>query len=144
MSSAFGQPLQNTVPHNIIAIFSQTWAEKTKSIVDFFPKFHCELNPIEMFWGWMKGCVRRNCDYSFSSLEIAVPDVLNSVEPHMIRRYVRRCLRYMDAYRRHEGLIGPVLEHAMKKYSSHRRLPPDFIFDLVVEEYNMKRGVTTS
>ena len=28
----------------------------------FLPKFHCELNPIEMYWGWVK--IRESLQYN--------------------------------------------------------------------------------
>lgn len=32
----------------------QVVIEEAGHICHFLPKFHCELNPIEMYWGWMK------------------------------------------------------------------------------------------
>ena len=37
-----------------------------------------------------------------------------------VRRALDHCFRFMDGYRK--GLTGPVLEYAVKKYKSHRRL----------------------
>jgi hypothetical protein len=50
-----------------------------------------------VFWGAAK------CDYTFKSLEIMVPEVLNSVSIEQIRRYARRSKKFMDAYQK--GLI---------------------------------------
>jgi len=34
--------------------FIQTYIEAQGHICMFLPKFHCELDPIEMYWGWAK------------------------------------------------------------------------------------------
>lgn len=39
----------------------------------FLPKFHCELNYIEFFWGAVKKYLRDNCDYTFDALKRNLP-----------------------------------------------------------------------
>ena len=45
------------------------------------PKFHCELNFIEFFWGTVKRYLRECCDMSFDTLKINLPHTMESVPP---------------------------------------------------------------
>jgi hypothetical protein len=93
-------------------------------IVDFFPKFHCEFNWIERYWGNAKMYARKNCDYSLQGLRNTVPVALNRIDVLTMRKFARKSWRYMDAYRPRSGfVITPRLaEWNVKKYSSHRSI----------------------
>ena len=45
----------------------------------FLPKFHCELNYIEFFWGVVKKYLCNNCDYTFDALKRNLLQALHSV-----------------------------------------------------------------
>ena len=55
------------------------------------PKYHCELNFIEMIWGWLKSYHRRSCTYNFKHLEETLPV---SLEETMPAAFVRRAFRH--------------------------------------------------
>ena len=105
----------------------------------YYPKYHCELNYIEMVWCYLKRHLRDTCTYSFPDLKEKVPRLLDDyVSPAFCRRVSRHCFRTMGAYRL--GLEGPLLDFAVKKYSSHRKIPDDSVAQVTkeYEEYRIK------
>ena len=62
--------------------------EAAGHIAIFLPKFHCEFNFIEMYWGALKYYCREHCDYSFAKLLPTIEAAMNNVTLASIRRYV--------------------------------------------------------
>ena len=79
------------------------WLQETVKnagfIIDYYPKYHCEFNYIEMFWGAAKAWSRLGCTFNFNYLIALVPNALESVSLTKIRKFARKSYRYMDAYR---------------------------------------------
>ena len=103
----------------------------------FYPKFHCELNYIEMVWGWLKSYHRRSCLYNYLILKRELPNTIDNLLPiTFVRKAFRHCLRFMSAYRL--NLEGPLLEFSVKKYKSHRKNPANLNLEELKEEFKIK------
>lgn len=104
----------------------QETIESAGHLCIFLPKFHCELNFIEFFWGAVKKHLRENCDYTFTGLKANMPAALRSVSVATIRRWEHRMIRWMDAYRNNldaKSAQQQVRAFSSRKYKSHRRVP---------------------
>ena len=87
----------------------------------FYPKYNCELNYIELVWGWIQRYHRDTCTYNFRDLERELPRTVEEIiRLRFVRKAARRVLRYAEGYRLKK--IGPDLEaYVTKNYKAHRR-----------------------
>jgi len=106
---------------NVVPIVETTVAKHPGGhVVKWIPKYHCELNPIELVWNRMKKYARKHCGYSIHHLRDTIPKALDSVPLVLIRRFARLCRDYSRAY--HEGCKEGCIAAAHKTYKSHRRV----------------------
>ncbi|PLW44829.1 hypothetical protein PCASD_07130 [Puccinia coronata f. sp. avenae] len=89
----------------------------------FLPKFHCELNPIELFWSFIKHTYRKRSHtaQSFPDAKKLFEEVRKGCSLVTIRKYFCRIDRQISAYQ--QGYNGPQSQALMKKYKSHRCIP---------------------
>ena len=91
------------------------------------PKFHCELNPIEMFWAFLKHHFRKNNDLSTNELKV-INRIIEAREEYAKSdikfRFFRRFWRITESYSKGYtyAMIMKECFNAGTEIKSHRKI----------------------
>ena len=99
----------------------------------FYPKFHCELSPIEAYWAAVKRFTRRYCGYKKKNLAAILPLALQSVCSQTTKRIFGKCRRVEQAYRDKMTPTNMVIfmkVNTHRVYKSHRAADPQLRSDV--------------
>ena len=98
----------------------EEYIEQRGHLCLFFPKYHCELSPIERVWCHAKKHTRAYANGKINTLRKIVPEGLESCSKELIYKFFRKCRDYEQAYR--NGSDGSEVDKVVKVYKSHRRV----------------------
>ena len=82
----------------------------------FLPKYHCEHNFIEFFWGAVKKYLHDNTNYTFETLKVNLQKAMASVKLETIWKRELRTFWWCEAYR--SGLDAKQVQVVVQKFSS--------------------------
>jgi hypothetical protein len=89
----------------------------------FLPKFHPELNPIELVWRDSKEALRRVCNASSRDFKRKWHAALDALDSHRIHGYFKTAMEYEMIYDKEIGYGNEKdAGSRLHKYASHRRV----------------------
>ena len=92
----------------------------------YFPKFHCELNPIEGLWCFQKQFVRSRTDQTFQTMKKLIKESrLEFKKKQMNEKLVCRFWNIVEAYSNGDSYFEVLTEHCgnrKENVTSHRRI----------------------
>jgi transposase len=90
----------------------------------FLPKFHCELNPIELGWRDSKMYTRSHCMESIKHLRIIIPTALDTIPKERWKKFYDHVKDWEEAYQKvadGEVKLDELNKTIKRRHKSHRR-----------------------
>jgi len=94
------------------------------------PKYHCECNPIEGYWGNQKTFIRKYTDQTYKGLVRLIPESRQHyIDINLNIKLIRRFWRTIQAYKSGESYIQVLKAYfsgkSKEKIIAHRKITTD-------------------